>query len=35
MHDLLSLWACNIFLVIPVIVAWEFVKWLWAGIGKW
>lgn len=35
MHEILSLWACNIVLVIPVIATWELFKWAWKGLGKW
>lgn len=35
MHDILSLWAVNIFLVVPVIGIWELTKWLWRGLGRW
>jgi len=35
MHDVINLWAFNIFLVIPVIAVWEGFKWAWRGLGKW
>jgi len=34
-HEILNDWCFNIFLVIPVVAAWELTKWLWRGIGKW